>query len=547
MMLTLAAAVALGLLIACVNVANLSLVRAAGRARDVAVRVALGATRGHIARQLLAEMFLLATAAGALGVLLTIWATGALRSAASPQIPRAAELTVDMRVLGVAVVLSLVTAALCGLAPAIGLLRADVTGALRDGRGAGLGTRSGRRLQSALTVSQFALALMLLIGAGLLVQSFRRAQEINVGFDPGGLLALRVLPPSPRYDSAPAAALLYERLVTAARDVPGIEAAAFTNHAPLSNASMPTRIRVPGRATDTTGADGALYKTVSPDYLRLMRIPLIYGRWFTNADMTPTATGVVVSDEVGKRYWPGENPIGRSITIFKSSQARADFGSEVHALVIGVVGSVRHFGMESNPAAEVYVPFTTEPWAHGVLLVRTTLPAVSVIPALRKAIAGVDADLPISGAGRLAGIQPLDRSIDALLATRRWMMSLVTAFAASALLLAALGIYSVTAYAVSQRVHEIGVRMALGATRERVVAMVVRRGVMHAALGVAVGLAGALALTRLLATLLFATSPREPVTFVVVSLALALVAAVACYMPARRAARIEPVEALRGD
>lgn len=547
MLLALAAAVALGLLIACVNVANLSLVRAAARARDVAVRLALGATRRHIVRQLFAESMVLALVSGVFGVLLTVWATAALRSAAPAAVPRAAELVVDARVLAVAVLLSMFTALLCGIAPAIGLLRADVAGTLRDGRSAGTSSRRGRRVQSALTVAQFALALVLLVGAGLLVQSFRRAQHVDVGFDPSGVLALRVIPPSPRYDGAAAAAALYERLIAAARQVPGIEAAAFTNHAPLGNAAMPTQIRVPGRATDTSGADGALYKTVSPDYLRLMRIPLQQGRWFTDGDMTASATGVVVSDEVAKRYWPNENPIGRSITIFKSSQARADFGAAVHAQVIGVVGSVRHFGMETQPAAEVYVPYTSEPWAHGVLLVRTRLAPASVIPSLRKAIAAVDAELPLNGAGQLAGIQPLDRNIDALLASRRWMMSVVAAFAGTALLLAALGIYGVTAYAVSQRVHEIGVRMALGATRERVVRMIVRRGVVHAALGVMIGLAGSLALTRLLEGLLFATSAREPSTFIAVSVVLAAVATVACYLPARRAARVDPVVALRAE
>lgn len=547
MLLTLGAAVVLGLLIACVNVANLALVRAAARTRDVAVRAALGAGRARIARQLLAESLVLATAAGALGVLITYWATAALRGAAPPGLPRAAELVVDARILAGAVLLSLLTATLCGLAPAIHLLRTDLAGALREGRAGGLRSRGGRRVQAALTVGQFALALMLLIGAGLLVQSFRKVQAVDVGFSPEGVLALRVLPPTPRYDSAPAVAALYSQLMERAGAVAGVEAVAIVNHAPLSNAGIPTRVRVPGRTMDTTGADAALYKTVSTEYQRVMRLPLLQGRWFTDADMTGAATGVVVSEQMATRYWPEQRAIGQTITVFKSSQARADFGAPVSAEVIGVVGSVRHFGMESDPVAEVYLPYTSEPWPHAVLVVRASAPAATVIPELRRAVLSVDRDIPVAGSGQAAGIQPLERSLDSLLETRRWMMSLVSAFSVGALLLAVMGIYGVTSYVVAQRTHEMGVRKALGASRSHIVGIVLRRGVGLAAAGVVLGLAGALALTRLLEGLLFGTSPREAVVFVLLPLLLTVIAAVASYLPARRAARVDPVIALRAE
>jgi putative ABC transport system permease protein len=398
-----------------------------------------------------------------------------------------------------------------------------------------------------LTVLQFALALMLLVGAGLLVQSYRRVQEVDVGFDPQGVVAFRVVPPSPRYDSAPAVAALYDRLISAVRSVGGVSAAAVVNHAPLGNGGIPTQVRVPGRVVDSTGSDAALYKTVSADYREVMDIPVIAGRWFTENDMTSAATGVVISKTMADRFWPGASAIGQSLTIFKSSQVRPDFGAPVNAQVIGVVGDVLHFGMETQALNEVYVPYTSEPWPHSVLLVRTNRPSASVIPELRRAILSVDRDIPVSGSGRGAGIQPLVRNIDTLLATRSWMMTMVIAFAASALLLAALGIYGVTAFLVAQRTHELGVRVALGASRRQILSLVLRRGVVHALLGVVLGLTGAFALTRLMSSLLFGTSPTEPLIFVMGPMVLTLVAIVACYLPARRASGVDPVVALRAE
>ena len=547
MLLTLGAAVLFGLLIACVNVANLSLVRAAARTREVAVRAALGASRGRIARQLLAESLVLASAAGLVGLLITQWATSALRAAAPAALPRAAELTVDIRVLAVALVLTLLTAALCGLAPAIHMARSDLAGMMRGGRASGSATARGRRVQSALTVVQFALALMLLVGAGLLVQSYRKVQAVDVGFDPHGIVALRVIPPSPRYDAAPAVASLYERLLTAMRELPDVSAAAVVNHAPLTSGGIPTQVCVPGRVIDSTGGDAALYKTVSADYLRVMDIPLLQGRWFTNSDMTSAATGVVISKTMANRFWPDVDPIGRTLTIFKSSQVRPDFGAPVTVQVIGVVGDVLHFGMESQALNEVYVPYTSEPWPHSMLLVRTTRSTSAFVQDMRGAVLSVDRDIPVSGSGQGAGIQPLDRNIETLMATRSWMMSMVVAFAASALLLAALGIYGVTAYLVAQRTHEMGIRVALGASRRQVMTLVLRRGVLHALLGVVIGLSGAFALTRLVRGLLFGTSPTEPLIFVLGPALLTLVALAACYVPARRAARVDPVVALRAE
>jgi putative ABC transport system permease protein len=418
---------------------------------------------------------------------------------------------------------------------------------MRGGRAAGGQSRGSRRFQSALTIVQFALALMLLVGAGLLMQSYRQVQSVDVGFTPDGLLALHVEPPSPRYDTAPAVMALYDRLLAAVREVPGVSSAALANHAPLGNAGIPTQVRIAGRAVDTTGNDAALYKTVSVEYARVMDIPVLKGRWFIESDMTSSATGVVVSKTMASRFWPNDNPIGKSLTVFKSSQARPDFGEPVNARVVGVVGDVRHFGMESDPASEVYVPFTSEPWPHAMLLIRITGPEAAVAEGIRRAVVAVERDLPLSGSSGRAGIRPLTANIETLLASRSLMLSVIAGFAASALLLAALGIYGVTAYVVTQRTHEVGVRIALGATRERVIGMVLRRGVMLAVVGAVLGLVGALALTRLLGALLFATSPTDPVVFIGVAALLLVVSLLACYVPARRASRVDPVVALRAE
>jgi putative ABC transport system permease protein len=546
-LLVLGAAVAFVLLIACVNVANLSFVRASTRAREIAIRAVLGASRARIARQLMAESAVLAAAAGALGLLLAAWAVHLLRVKAPLSLPRAAELVVDGRVAGFALALTAVAACVFGVAPTLRAAGVEPGEPLRGGRHTGAGRRGGR-VRGLLTVAQLALAVVLLVGAGLLIKSFRRMRAVDVGFDTGHLLAVRISPPSPRYDGAERAEALYRRLLERAAAVPGVTSVAVVNHLPLSGASIATRVLVPGRVEDPRGEDAALYKTVSEGYLRTVGMRLLAGRWFTEADMTRGGVGVVVSDVVATRYWPGESPIGKALTIFRSSQGRPEFGTPMPSQVIGVVSSVRHFGpTEETPTPEVFVPYTRETWPWASLVVRTAGDPARVAPALRRAVLDVDPELPVEGGGRLYGVQPLDGYLSSFLEPQRYATSLLGAFALAALLLAAIGVYGVTAYAVSQRTRELGVRMALGATAANVVRHVLRDGALHAAAGVALGLGGAAAATRLLTKLLFGTSPLDAATFVLVPLLLVAVAAAACLAPALRAARIAPTEAMRAE
>jgi predicted permease len=388
---------------------------------------------------------------------------------------------------------------------------------------------------------------MLLIGAGLLIQSFRRLREVNLGFDPERVVVFRVWPPSPRYDSPAQAAALYDRIVDAASAAPGVASAAVVNHAPLAGGFIQTRIRIPGRPEGEDEGGGALYKTASARYLETMKMRLVNGRWFTEAEMASPGNGIVITDAVARRYWPNGDALGKAITIFRSSQNRPDFGQPINGKVIGVVESPRHFGLESDPTSEVYVPYTLETWPHIALVVRTSVDPASVIPALRAAVLSVDPAIPVAGSTSLTGFSPLTRFQSQNLATRRYSTWLLIAFAGSALLLAVVGVYGILAYTVARRTQEIGVRLALGAAPRDVLQLVMGQGMRLAVAGTVIGVIGAFALSRLLATLLYATSPTDPVIFMAVPTIVVATALVACLIPALRAAWLDPTVALRSD
>jgi predicted permease len=540
-------AVLLVLLIACSNVANLSLARASSRAREVAVRMALGASRGRIARQILTESAVLGAAAGALGVLLSAWGLGAIRSAAPGNLPRADELQVDPRVIALTVTLALLSTLLFGLAPALRRDSQALPDALRDGRqGAGAGRRAVR-VRGVLTAAQIALAVMLLIGAGLLIQSFRRVREVDLGFEPAGVVVFRIWPPSPKYDRAADAAALYGRVLDAVRTVPGVRHAAVVNHSPLSGGGIPTRIVVPGRPADPEGGDGALYMTASGDFPAAVGTRLLRGRWFTDAEIAAPGDGIVVSNDVAERYWPHGDALGKSITVFRSSQARADFGQPVTARVIGVIQSMRHFGSDTDPTPLVYLPYTLEPWPHIVLLVRTSIDPASIIPALRRAVATIDPAIPVAGSTPGNGFSLMTAALSDDLATRRYSTWVLMGFGGCALLLAITGVYGLLAYSVARRTREVGVRLALGATPRIVLRMVVSEGLRLAVAGTVIGVAGAFALTRVLSALLYETSPTDPVIFVAVPVIVVVTAIAASLLPAARAAWLDPSSALRTD
>jgi putative ABC transport system permease protein len=546
-LLALGGAVALLFLIVCVNVANLSAIRGASRSREVAIRTALGASRGDLARGLFIEYSMLAGAGGAIGIWLSVLAVGWLRATAPFDLLRAREIGLDGKTLAAAAVMSVLVAIVAGVVPA--LRAASERGAASGLLGARTGstTRSHARVRSLLTASQFALALLLLIGTGLLIRSYERLVAVPLGFDSRGVLAITLSPDRlPKYAESQATLALYERILDQLRTVPGVEDAAIVNFVPLSEAGVPTALELPGRAVSAD--DQATYLTVSADYLNAMRIRLVAGRWFSPAEMRDPGDGIVVSESIAKRFWPGADPIGQKITIHRVSQARADFGRAVPSIVIGVVGDVLQFGPEWGPDKAVYVPLAAETWPWATVVVRARSSSGGMRAALGRAVAGVDAQVLAPGSpDALSGFEPIEGSLSSMLEPRRFVLAFVTAFSGCALLLAALGVYGVMSYAVAQRTHEMGIRMAIGATARDVLMVVLTRGIGLAVVGSLVGMAGALAFAKVLAAQLFETSPVDPVVFVLTPVLLITVGALASYLPARRAASVDPVIALRSE
>jgi len=545
-LLALGAGAALILLIACVNVANLAAVRGASRGREIAVRLALGASRFQVMRQLLVEMLALAIVGASAGVTGSYAAIGWLRTTAPFDLPRAAELAVDSRALGVALLLTVLTAAVFGVVPA---MRAAVPrgsgGELLGSRSDQAGSRHQTRGRAFLSGSQFALALLLLMGGGLLAQSYRRLQQVELGFDPRNLMALSVSPPKPKYADASATLALYDRLVQRLRTVPGVEEAAAVNFMPLGRAGIPTRLEVPGRTPSSD--DLATYITVTDGYLRTLRIPLLRGRWFSSQEMRAPGDGVVISESVAKRYWAGADPLGKTLTIFRSSQERPNFGQAVPSIVIGVVRDVRQFGLEDAPDAAVYVPLSAEPWPWATLVVRESDSHPAAAAVLRRAVLEVEPAFTEIASESNDTFDPVIKSLSSELAPRRYVLGLVGSFSVCALLLAAVGIYGVTSYSVARRTHELGIRLALGATPVGICKSVLLRGMTPIVIGCVVGLLIAFLAARLIEHLLYNTSISDPVVLASIPVLLLTVGLAACYLPARRAARLDPTIALRND
>ena len=418
-------------------------------------------------------------------------------------------------------------------------------GVLLGGRSGAGGARREARGRAALTSLQFALALLLLVGAGLLAQSYRRLLAAQLGFDAHGLLSAAVSPPNDRYGNAALAFTLYQQVIDRLRAEPGVEEAAVVNFLPLANAGIPTRIEVPGRPVRSE--DLATYVTASEGYLRTMRIPVLRGRWFSADEMRSPGDGVVISETVAKRYWADQDPVGKPLTIFRSLQSRPEFGRAVASVVVGVVGDVRQYGVAASFDPAVYVPLAAEPWPWVSFVVRAR-DAGSVSPAaLRKAVLDVEPRLLPVGPGIAASFRLVESSLSASLAPRRYVLGLVGAFSACALALAVIGLYGVASYAVTRRTQEFGVRIALGATRDQIVRSVLRWGMTLAVVGCAIGMAAALGLVRLIQSLLYATPGTDPAVLVTIPIILIVVGAVAVYVPARRAARVDPIVALRSE
>lgn len=543
-LLVLLGAVALVLLIACVNVANLSLARGEARARELAIRSALGAGRGRVVRQLFTEGVVLASCGGVVGVAAAFGAIASFRHAAAGILPRLDTVSVQAGVLAFAVGITGLAAIAAGLLPALRAGRPHLGEALKDRTGDAGDVSRRTRVRAALVTTEIAMAVILVAGAGLLIRSLLELRTVKPGFDPGGLVTFYISPPPSRHLDPAGLEALYNRIREGVRVLPGVTDVALTNFTPLSGGGLPSPVQVPGRASDPLHDPQVWFLTVSPGYFKTMRIPVIQGREFVDADLN-SSSAVLVNETFARDFWPGQDPIGRSLTLHKAVQGRADFGDPLPSTVVGLVGDVHHFDLATPAEPQVYVPFTRNVWGHMTLVVRTAVTQPGFVQTLNRTIRTTDPEVPTTLSGGQAAAGPID--VTAGFASRRLDTWLLSGFGVTALILAAIGVYGLLAYSVTRRRREIGVRVALGAGRREVLRLVVGEGMRLTSLGIALGIAGAWVLTRLLSGLLYGIGASDPKTFATAVVLLGIAAIVACYVPARRAASIDPMTALRSD
>jgi len=537
-------AVAFVLAIACANVANLLLARVAGREKELAVRAALGAGRRRLIRQLLTESALLALCGGALGLLLAMWGVKALKliNSAGPAGPgviaRLDEVGLDWRVLGFTLGVSCLTGVFFGLAPALQISRPDLQRTLKES-GRGFAGAGGHRLRGLLVIAEIALSLVLLVGAGLLIRSFIRLQNVDPGFNPEGLLTLRVEISDDKARDQARVANFYQQVIDRAQALPGVEAAGVVTATPIVTPGIRSYIIIEDKPDPPPGQPQlANNRVVSPDYFRTLGVPLLTGRLLSAQDNAQAPPAVVINQALARRYWGDENPVGKRFT-FGSRRANTRW-----LTVVGVVGDIRQAGLNADSLPELYTPLTQEHqrWARPrVLFIRTTGDPLSLVAAVKAEIWAVDKDQTVYG------VRTMEEIVAGSLAPRRFNLLLLGLFAAIALALAGVGIYGVISYAVSQRTREIGVRVALGAGRRDILKLIVGQGLALTLGGVAIGLVASFALTRWMASLLFGVSASDPLTFASVALLLTLVALLACYFPARKAMKVDPMAALRSE
>jgi len=521
-------AVGFVLLIACANVANLLLVRAASRQKEIALRTALGASRFRIARQMITESVLLALAGGTLGVLLAAWGIDFLVKLSEGSIPSTAQVRIDLPVLGFTFLLSLLTGVLFGLAPALRTMKLSLGETLKEGGRAGEGIQRNRT-RSLLVVLESAVAIVLLIGAGLLIRSLIELQNVNPGFDAHNVLTMRVDLPRQKYPTPDKAVTFFQQLEDRIAGLPGVETVGLITELPLSGQPNDMPFTVEGRANDSGDQTFDFdFRRVNDKYFRAMRIPLLRGRNFTEKEVVESAKLVIISELLAKEVFPNEEPIGKRLVMWMNKQPFE---------IIGVVGDVRHRGMEFQAAPAMY--FATHQNGGTNLVIRTLGDPLGLAAAVRKEVQAIDPDQPV------ATVRTMEGWLDSAVATPRYRTALLAVFALVALMLASTGIYGVMSYSVTQRTHEIGVRMALGARQFDVLRLVVRQGMSLVLIGVGLGLFGAIALTRVMSSLLFGVSAKDPATFLAVAILLAVVAFVACYIPALRATKVDPLVALR--
>ena len=532
-LLILLGAVAFVLLIACANVANLLLARAAYRQKEIALRTALGASRLRVVRQLLTESVLLSFVSGMAGLALSLWFIKLLIAITPPNTPRLSEIRIDLRVFAFTFGVTILAGILFGLFPALQTSRPNLNETLKDSGQRGSETGGRNRVGSLLIVSEIALSFMLLAGAGLLIKSFLHLREINPGFNPDNVLTMRLALTPGKYAQGEPRAQIYRQLIDHVKATPGVQSAGAVLSLPLGGDTFDvgrSLIRE-GRPMTPDESSNAQYLPVTPDYFQTLQIPLKSGRFFTDQDTLQSTKVVLVNETMARALWPNENPVGRRFTIWRDEK----FPREI----VGVVGDTKA-SLDKEAGRQMYVPYAQDAtWGSLSLVVRTAGDPSAMTSSVREAIRAVDKGIPNYN------LKTMNDVVSTSAAPRRIPMLLMSAFAGVAMLLAMLGIYGVTSYYVTQRTHEIGVRMALGAQIVDVLKLVLRRAMLLAVIGIGIGVAGAIAVTRYLTSLLFGVKPIDRLTFVAVAVALAVVVFIACLVPARRAAKIDPLEALR--
>ena len=538
-LLVLLGAVGFVLLIACANVANLLLARAAARQKEIAIRTALGASRLRVVRQLLTESILLSVAGGAVGMLLAMWGADLLLAAIPNSIPWVKEIALDRHVLGFTLAASLVTGIVFGLAPALQVSRPDLNETLKEG---GRGSTSGRqRARAVLVVSEVALALVLFIGATLMLKTFSRLRQIDADFNPKNVLTMTFSLSPSRYSESSRAREFYRELDQRVASLPGVEAASFTRNVPLGGATV-TAVLLDGESFTTYGDQRlTVQSAVGVDFFRAMGIPLLRGRTFSERETDKTPLTALIDENMARELFPDKDPIGQHLLLNEGA---------IRFEIVGVVPHIKHLSWDADAQSKVrfqmysnynQIPdqFFAQVTQTLSLVVRTTRDPMSLVSAVRKQVLEVDKDQPVYD------VKPMEELIAGSMSQRRFVMSLLAVFAGVALVLAAIGIYGLMSYSVTQRSHEIGIRMALGARGRDVLSLVVGHGLRLVIAGIAIGLVASFTLTRLLSDLLFGVSATDPLTFVLTSIALTGVALGACFVPARRATKVDPMTALR--
>ncbi|MFY9574377.1 MAG: ABC transporter permease, partial [Blastocatellia bacterium] len=533
-LLILLGAVALVLLIACANVANLLLARAALREKEVAIRVALGAGRNRIIRQVLTESALLALIGGAAGLLLSLWGLNLLVALGPEDIPRLDQTGIDGRVLAFTLGVSLLTGMIFGIAPALQSSRSDPNDSLKEGGRGSSGGIHGRRVRNLLVVAEIALSLVLLIGAGLLIKSFMRLQQFELGFNPNNLLTMRVQLPGTKYRNGAQVVSFYQQLLERMGTVPGVQSVGAIASVFLTDTPNSTNFSIEGRPVPT-GAEAieVPLDSISPAYFNVMGIPLLRGREFDDRDVQGSTPVVIINQTFATRFFNGEDPIGKRFVYGGPAP------DNPWLTIVGVVGDMRRTGFDRPVRPETFLPEAQNPDNALTIIARTAGDPASFAGALRSEVWAIDKDQSVYD------IKTMDRILTDMMSQRRFNMLLLGVFAGVALTLAAVGIYGVISYSITQRSHEIGIRIALGAQSSDVLRLVVGQGMRLTGIGVSIGLIAAFALTRLMASLMFGVSVTDPITFGIISLLLIAVALFACYVPARRATRLDPMIALR--